>query len=210
MPTDTPPNDVGLTWLDFGAVLEGGTAISCPSHLVDTALDAFNSETGAGEPLRAEVCAIQWADLDFDSGRLMVRGSYWGRTKSGKPRGLTLPMAQVAELRRFRIAQAEELLRLGIRQEDSTTVVVNAWGQPMVPKRLGEAFAAFCAGHNFDATFHSLHHTAAILMLVSGVDPKTAAGRLGHATAAFTMDRYGHYLESADREAAHRIGEMLS
>lgn len=58
VPTDTPPNDVGLTWLDFGAVLECGTAVSCPRHLVDTggALDTFNPETGAGEPLRTEVC----------------------------------------------------------------------------------------------------------------------------------------------------------
>lgn len=41
-------------------------------------------------------------------------------------------------------------------------------------------------------------------------------GRLGHATAAFTMDRYGHYLESADKAATEvmagfwrRIGRPL-
>ena len=69
---------------------------------------------------------------------------------------------------------------------------------------------SFCEEHGFDVTFHSLRHTAAIMMLVSGVDPKTAAGRLGHATAAFTMDRYGHYLESGDKVAAEKMAALLN
>lgn len=157
----------------------------------------------------AEACAVTWAGVDLDSGRVMVRGSWWGSTKSGKPRGLTLPAAQIADLRRFRISQAEELLSLGIRQDESTPVVVNAWGQPMNPKRLGETFAAFCTEHGFDVRFHGLRHTAAILMLSSGVDVRTVAGRLGHAAAGFTLNVYAHYMAEADRAAAEKIGEVL-
>lgn len=156
----------------------------------------------------AEVCSLRWSDID--DARVTVRGSWWGETKSGKPRGLTLPDAQVADLRRARRQQAEHLLSLGIAQGNATPVVVNAWGQPMVPKRLGEAFAAFCAEHGFDVTFHGLRHSCAILMLSAGVDVRTVAGRLGHSNASITLSTYAHYVRSADEAAAEKMGEMLA
>lgn len=155
----------------------------------------------------AEVCSLTWADID--GARVTVGGSWWGPTKSGKPRGFTLPDAQAADLRRARRQQAEYLLSLGIGQEDGTPVVVNAWGQPMVPKRLGEAFSAFCHEHGFDVTFHGLRHSAAILMLSAGVDVRTVAGRLGHANAATTLGIYSHYVRSADEAAAAKLEGIL-
>jgi integrase len=155
----------------------------------------------------AEVCSLGWSDID--GGRVTVRGSWWGETKSGKPRGLTLPDAQVTDLRRARRQQAEYLLSLGIAQDDQTPIVVNAWGQPMVPKRMGEAFAAFCAEHGFNVTFHGLRHSAAILMLSAGVDVRTVAGRLGHSNASITLNTYAHYVRSADEAAAEKMGEAL-
>jgi integrase len=156
----------------------------------------------------AEVCSLRWSDID--GARVTVRGSWWGETKSGKPRGFTLPDAQVADLRRARRQQAEYLLSLGIAQDESMPIVVNAWGQPMVPKRMGEAFAAFCAEHDFDVTFHGLRHSAAILMLSAGVDVRTVAGRLGHSNASITLNTYAHYVRSADEAAAEKMGEMLA
>ena len=155
----------------------------------------------------AEVCSLTWSDIDGT--RVTVRGSWWGETKSGKPRGLTLPDAQVADLRRARRQQAEYLLSLGIAQHDATPVVVNAWGRPMVPKRMGEAFAEFCHEHDFDVTFHGLRHSAAILMLSAGVDVRTVAGRLGHANAATTLGIYSHYVRSADEAAASKLEGLL-
>jgi integrase len=155
----------------------------------------------------AEVCTHSWRDID--GGRVTVRGSWWGETKSGKPRGYTLPDAQVADLRRARRQQAEYLLQLGIRQDESTPIVVNAWGKPMVPKRMGEAFSAFCAEHGFDVTFHGLRHSAAILMLSAGVDVRTVAGRLGHSNASITLNTYSHYVRSADEAAAAKLKGLL-
>ncbi len=154
-----------------------------------------------------EVCSLRWSDIE--GGRVTVRGSWWGETKSGKPRGLTLPAAQVADLRRARRQQTEYLLSLGIAQDDAMPIIVNAWGQPMVPKRMGEAFAAFCAEHNFDVTFHGLRHSAAILMLSAGVDVRTVAGRLGHANPSITLSTYSHYVRSADEAAATKLEGLL-
>jgi len=46
-------------------------------------------------------------------------------------------------------------------------------------------------------------------MLVSGQDVRTVSGRLGHADAATTLGVYAHFLESADKDAADLMGEVL-
>jgi integrase len=58
-------------------------------------------------------------------------------------------------------------------------------------------------------SFHSLRHTCAILLLSSGVDVKTAAGRLGH-NPALLLRTYAHFVPSADRAAADRLGAALA
>ena len=44
---------------------------------------------------------------------------------------------------------------------------------------------------------HDLRHTAASLWLAAGADPKVVQRVLGHATAAMTMDLYGHSMSGA-------------
>ena len=48
-------------------------------------------------------------------------------------------------------------------------------------------------------------HTFAVNSLRAGDDIKTVQGNLGHATAAFTLDNYGHVTESMRRESAERM-----
>lgn len=53
---------------------------------------------------------------------------------------------------------------------------------------------------------HDLRHTAASLWLASGADPKVVQRVLGHASAAMTMDLYGHLIDQNLWDAADRIG----
>jgi integrase len=53
---------------------------------------------------------------------------------------------------------------------------------------------------------HDLRHTAASLWLGSGADPKVVQRILGHASAAMTMDLYGHLIDNNLWEAANRLG----
>jgi integrase len=52
---------------------------------------------------------------------------------------------------------------------------------------------------------HDLRHTASV-WLASGVDPKVVQRVLGHATAAMTMDLYGHMIDRNLWDAAQRLG----
>lgn len=47
------------------------------------------------------------------------------------------------------------------------------------------------------------------MLISNGADIKTVQNRLGHSTAALTMDIYAHAIEQNDREAADEIGELL-
>jgi integrase len=47
-----------------------------------------------------------------------------------------------------------------------------------------------------DVRVHDLRHTAASLWLAAGADPKVVQRVLGHATAAMTMDLYGHMIDA--------------
>jgi integrase len=58
-------------------------------------------------------------------------------------------------------------------------------------------------------TAHGLRHTSATLMLASGVPPKVAAERLGHADATLFTNLYSHVTPTMQREAAEKIGHML-
>ena len=53
---------------------------------------------------------------------------------------------------------------------------------------------------------HDLRHTAASIWLVAGADPKVVQRVLGHASAAMTMDLYGHLIDRNLWEAADRVG----
>ena len=52
---------------------------------------------------------------------------------------------------------------------------------------------------------HDPRHTYAVNALRAGDDVKTVQGNLGHATAAFTLDRYGHVTERMRRDSATRM-----
>jgi integrase len=58
-------------------------------------------------------------------------------------------------------------------------------------------------------TAHGLRHTSATLMLDSGVPPKVAAERLGHADASLFTNLYSHVTPTMQRDAADRIGRAL-
>ena len=53
---------------------------------------------------------------------------------------------------------------------------------------------------------HDLRHTAASLWLGAGADPKVVQRILGHASAAMTMDLYGHLIDTNLWDAANRVG----
>ena len=131
-------------------------------------------------------------------------------TKSGRARTVALAQLAIEELRRHKLNQAEELLKLGLRQTDEMYVVAQADGEPLKPNSLTHEFVRFIAGTDLPKVqFHDLRHSHATHLLASGVHPKIAQERLGHATVAITLDLYSHVLPGMQADAAARVDDVL-
>lgn len=59
-------------------------------------------------------------------------------------------------------------------------------------------------------TFHDLRHTHAVLALKAGVDIKTVQHNLGHYSAAFTLDVYGHCLDEMRVHGAEQLNDYMT
>ena len=60
-----------------------------------------------------------------------------------------------------------------------------------------------------ETRFHDLRHSYAVVSIQSGDDIKTVQENLGHATAAFTLDVYGHVTEQMKKESAARMDRFI-
>lgn len=52
---------------------------------------------------------------------------------------------------------------------------------------------------------HDWKHIGVALLAATGVDPSEVARRAGHASVAFTYDRYGHLLPEVDKQAGTKL-----
>jgi integrase len=165
---------------------------------------------------RGEITALRWKSVDLDSGQLAVIASTEQTdsgqirekdAKSGKTRTVALPSLAIEELRRWRAAQAEELLRLGVRVQDNWHVVTQADGSPLQPRSLTHVVSAFLKEWN--VTLHKLRHSHASHMLAAKVHPKIVQERLGHSSIAITLDIYSHLLPNMQGEAAAAVDDAL-
>jgi integrase len=158
---------------------------------------------------RGEICALRWRHVDLDRGSISVvesleqtkAGLRFKPPKSGKARVVTLPAYAVEELRRLRLEQAQELLRLGVRLAGQTLLCARADGSPMPPRSLTHEFEKVGSG----VRFHDLRHTHATQLLLAGVHPRIVQERLGHSTVTLTLDLYSHVLPSMQEDAAAKL-----
>ena len=60
-----------------------------------------------------------------------------------------------------------------------------------------------------ETRFHDLRHTYAVSSLRAGDDVKTVQENLGHHTAAFTLDQYGHVTETMKQASAARMEAFI-
>jgi len=163
---------------------------------------------------RGEGLQLQWRDVDLDERLLVVcRGGSSGSTKTGKSRTWSLDAVTVEALRARHAAQIEERLALGRGQRPAPAdrVFTREDGRPITDKLIRDWHIALerAAGIARHRRIHDMRHTAACVALANGVPVKVVSEMLGHASVAFTLDRYAHVLPSMQADAAERIAGLL-
>ena len=168
-----------------------------------------------------EVLGLKWDCVDFNRGTITVNKQLQYDRKSetyqlitpknGKGR-IIVPAPFVMDLlRRQQQTQANDKAFIRSAWVDSGFVFTNELGEHLRPWTLYRAFkrAATEIGRP-DARFHDLRHSYAVAAIRSGDDIKTVQGNLGHATAAFTLDVYGHVTDQMKQASAQRMQQYIN
>ncbi|MDQ1186107.1 tyrosine-type recombinase/integrase [Agrobacterium larrymoorei] len=131
-------------------------------------------------------------------------------TKSGKSRVVAPSSSVIDELKRHRIAQAEEQLKIGIRPDDNSFVVAQVDGSPLKPVSLTHEWTRLLAKTSLPKIrFHDMRHSHATQLLAAGVHPKIASERLGHSTIGITLDLYSHVMPGMQANAAEQVDAAI-
>ena len=89
-------------------------------------------------------------------------------------------------------------------------VFTDEFGTRITPQALYRAFKlVVCELGMSNVRFHDLRHSYAVISLKSGDDVKTVQENLGHATAAFTLDVYGHVTKKMKKDSANRMEAFI-
>lgn len=163
---------------------------------------------------RGELLGLAWANVDLDAGLLQVV-QVIEETKAGariKPqpktargrRTVTLPQAAIEALRRHKVTQAEEHLRLALGRPD---LLFPRWAAS--PAVFGTAFTRLAARVGIKISIHGLRHTHITDLLAAGTHAKVVAERVGHSSVAFTLERYGHVIPGMQEAAARQVDTAL-
>lgn len=164
-----------------------------------------------------EVLGLMWDCVDFEKGTITIKrqlrreqkkgGAYYITTpKNGKPRTITPAPWVMKLLRSQKARQAEQQLKMGPLWENSGMVFTNETGGYLSYRTVYDCFKRIVAQMGTPSTrFHDLRHTFAVASLRAGDDIKTVQGNLGHHTAAFTLDVYGHVTEQMKKDSAQRM-----
>ena len=184
------------------------------------ALFAFLLGTGCRP---SEAFALAWRDLDLERGTVTIWRSVervraelriieGTKTEKGR-RTLRVSTSLVDALRAHRARQAQTILEAGSHYDrDADLVFSNDVGGLLDPRNVVARYfkpALAAAKLSPSIRLYDLRHSHATLLLHEGVNVKAVSARLGHASAAMTLDRYAHALPAAEAQAVAALDAVL-
>ena len=159
---------------------------------------------------RGEICALQWDDLNFNTGELQVKRQVH-RVKGE----LVVSEPKTKASNRSVILPAPVLMVLN----DYKNKINSVWMFPSplnndsprdptaVRKRLTTILERADCKH---IRFHDLRHTFATASLEHGMDIKTLSTIIGHVSAATTLNVYAHVTDEMRKTAAAKIDRGIA
>ena len=174
---------------------------------------------------QGEICGLQWECVDFDNGTILIdkqlqslRGKTRGDkekyalvpTKNGRERTITAAPYVMELLWKTKQAQDANRNKYGDLFQENDLVFTDELGNRVMPQALYRSFKLVVTELQMPSVrFHDLRHSYAVVSLKSGDDVKTVQENLGHATAAFTLDVYGHVTEKMKKDSADRMQAFI-
>jgi integrase len=174
---------------------------------------------------QGEALALRWQDVDLDAGTLRVNRQLQRQRRDGeKPGALVfsepknasrrtvgVPQRAVAALRGHRKRQLEEKLAAGPLYRDRGLVFASGLGTPLEAQNVVNRYykPLLSRASLPPIRFHDLRHSCLSLLAQSGEPIRDLQALAGHATAAFTLQRYTHHYDSSARRTADAMSNIL-
>ncbi len=174
---------------------------------------------------QGEALGLRWSDMDLDAGTLTVNRQLQRVRRDGEKSGalvftepknasrrtVGLPQRAVSALKSHRKRQSEERLQAGALWRDSGLVFTNATGGPLDAQNIvNRHFKPLLQRAGLPPIrFHDLRHSCLSLLAQRGEPIRDLQALAGHATAAFTLQRYTHHYEASARRTADAMGDIL-
>ena len=174
-----------------------------------------------------ELIGLTWDCVDFENGIIHVKKQlalprtrdggdgkcYWSTLKNGKSRDLVpapFVMEVLKEHKETQEAQKRAAGSLWDEGEFPGLVFTRANGSHYFQPNVWKAFQKILekAGLQHHRV-HDLRHTFAVNSIIAGDDVKTVQENMGHYSAAFTMDRYGHVTKTMKKNSANRMQKYI-
>lgn len=171
---------------------------------------------------QGEVLGLTWDCVDFTRNTIYINkqlqktckvgGEYvLVPTKNGKARLITVAPHVMQVLRRQQTQQNESKAIAGDAWSNPNRLVfTNELGGNLIHLTVYKDFKEIVRSLGYDnARFHDLRHSYAVAAIESGDDIKTVQTNLGHATASFTLDVYGHASQKMKQQSADRMERYI-
>ena len=173
---------------------------------------------------QGEILGLRWSCIDFERGTILIdkqlarpreKGAPYALAslKNDKPRTIQPAPSVMNLLREHRVKHLEKRMRAGSMWDDEgfpDLVFTGDTGRHLcfqvVLKHYHQALERAGLPRK---RFHDLRHTYAVTSLRAGDDVKTVQENLGHHTAAFTLDQYGHVTETMKEASARRMEAFI-
>ena len=174
---------------------------------------------------QGEALGLKWSDIDLDAGTLRVNRQLqrvrrdgdrsgtlvFSEPKNASRRAVGLPLRAVQALRDHRKRQLEEKLRGSSEWQDDGLVFTNSKGTPLEAQNIvNRSFKPLLARAGLPSIrFHDLRHSCLSLLAQRGEPIRDLQALAGHATAAFTLQRYTHHYDSSAKRTADTMDDIL-
>lgn len=170
-----------------------------------------------------EVLGLTWDCVDFERNTILINKQLQLHqeagmdaytlvsTKNGKGRTITAAPTVMAQLRKRKKVQLQHQLNAGTAWSNPMNLVfTDESGYRLTKSVVYRTYKALVKRIGRpDARFHDLRHSYAVAAIASGDDIKTVQNNLGHATATFTLDVYGHVTDTMKTESANRMERFI-
>lgn len=168
---------------------------------------------------QSEILGLTWDCIDFDTCTIriyrqlqLIDGQYqFGTLKNGKARTIVPASSVIAILREQKRQQVIMKLRAGpVWDNPEGFVFTNEVGEHLARQTVYKQYKKIVESIGMPmARFHDLRHSYAVAALQAGDDIKTVQENLGHHTASFTLDVYGHVTEQMRKNSADRMEAFI-